>query len=189
MRVVLLCHAVTEGIRQARFGGDDAPTPAGLRDAGSVLPPRADLLLSAPSRACRLTAAAIGASGSANGTDLVIDDRLTGCDYGRWDGRSLDEVGADEPDALAEWLADPEAAPHGGESQAALTTRIGRWLDAQHGTADAVLAVADAAVIRAAVVYAIGAGPRALWRIDVAPLSRVLLVGEPGRWSLRELGR
>ena len=182
MRVVLLCHAVTEGIRLARFGGDEAPTEAGLVDARALAVPRADRVWCAPSRACRSTAAHIG-------LDALVDDRLAGCDYGRWRGRTLDEVLAGEPEALSEWLADPSAAPHGGESLAALGGRVGRWLDDQHGAAHTVLAVADAAVIRAAAVHAIEAGPRSVWRIDVSPLTRTVLAGEPGRWALRELCR
>lgn len=182
MRVVLLCHAVTEGIRSARFGGDDAPTRAGLRDARALAVPRTDRVCCAPSPACRSTAEHMG-------LDARVDDRLIACDYGRWTGKRLDDVLATEPAAVGEWLADPGAAPHGGESLAALGERVGRWLDDQPGEAHTVLAIADAAVIRAAVVYAIDAGPRSVWRIDVAPLTRTVLSGEPGRWSLRELCR
>lgn len=182
MRVVLLCHAATEGVRLSRFGGDEPPTAAGLVHAQALAAPRADRVLCAPSRACGATAAQIG-------LDAGVDDRLAGCDYGRWRGRTLDDVLATEPDALAEWLADPSAVPHGGESLVSLGERIGLWLDDQHGTARTVLAVADAAAIRAAVVYAIDAGPRSVWRIDVSPLTRTVLAGEPGRWSLRELCR
>jgi broad specificity phosphatase PhoE len=182
VRVVLLCHAVTDGIRLARFGGDEVPTEAGLADARALAVPRADRSWCAPSPACRSTAAQIG-------LEALVDDRLAGCHYGRWDGRTLDEVLAEEPEALRQWLADPGAAPHGGESLAALGERVGRWLDDQHGEVHTVLAVADAAVIRAAVVHAIEAGPRSVWRIDVSPLTRTVLAGEPGRWSLRELCR
>lgn len=183
MRVVLLCHAVTDGIRLARFGGDEAPTPAGLVDARALAVPRAERACRAPSRACRSTAAEMG-------LDALVDDRLSGCDYGRWTGRSLDEMLISEPAAVGEWMSDPGAAPHGGESLAALGARTGDWLDDQRrGGAHTVLAIADAAVIRAAVVYAIDAGPRSVWRIDVSPLTRTVLIGEPGRWSLRELCR
>lgn len=182
MRVVLLCHASTEGIRLARFGGDDTPTAAGLAGAGSLAVPRAERALCGPSAACRATADRLG-------LDARVDERLAGCDYGRWRGRTLDEVLSEDPAAVGEWMSDPDAAPHGGESLTALGTRIGRWLDDQHGDAHAVLAVADAAVIRAAVVHAIEAGPRSIWRIDVSPLTRTVLAGEPGRWSLRELSR
>ena len=192
MRVVLLCHAVTDGVRLARFGGDDAPTENGLVDARALAVPRADLVCCAPSRACRETAAHLGSDTSGldtDGLDAKVDEGLNGCDYGRWRGKTLDEVLAAEPEALSGWLADPGAAPHGGESLTALGERVGRWLDDRHGIAHTVLAIADAAVIRAAVVYAIEAGPRSVWRIDVSPLTRTVLVGEPGRWSLREFCR
>lgn len=182
MRVLLLCHAVTDGIRMAKFGGDDPPTPAGLEAAGSLEAPRAEEVWCAPSAACLSTVSRLG-------LDARVDDRLAGCDYGRWTGLTLDEVLASEPEAVGRWLADPGATPHGGESLTALGERVGRWLDDRHGRAHTVLAVADAAVIRAAVVYAIDAGPRSVWRIDVSPLTRTVLVGEPRRWSLRELGR
>jgi broad specificity phosphatase PhoE len=182
VRVVLLCHAVTEGIRLARFGGDDALTASGVADARELSVPRSERACCAPTEASRATVAHIG-------LDAVVDDRLAGCDYGRWTGRTLDEVLAVEPTAVGEWMADPGAAPHGGESLTALGDRVGRWLDDQHGDAHTVLAVADATVVRAAVVHAIDAEPRSMWRIDVAPLTRTVLSGEPGRWSLRELGR
>jgi broad specificity phosphatase PhoE len=198
VRVVLVCHAVTEGVRRACFGGDDPPTPAGLAEAGSLALPRADRWLTAPSAACRHTAAALPRAGQ--GPDARVEPRLAGCDYGRWTGRSLDEVQAAEPEALGQWLLDPDARPHGGESLAALRERVGRWLDELHQPdgpgpdarppgPGAVLAVTDAAVIRAAVAHAVEAGPRSVWRFDVAPLGRVVLAGGPGRWSLRELVR
>ena len=42
----------------------------------------------------------------------------------------------------------------------------------------------DAAVVRAAVVHALGAPPLSVFRIDVAPLSLTTLSGGPGRWNL-----
>jgi broad specificity phosphatase PhoE len=182
VRVVLLCHGETAATRRAAFADDEPLTPAGAAEAAATTAPRADRVLRAPSRACRQTAAEMGVA-------AVPDAGLTGCDYGRWRGRALDEVLADEPDAVATWLADPDAAPHGGESLSALRARVGGWLDGLAGSGRTVLAVADPAVIRAAVVYAVDARPRSVWRIDVSPLARAVLVGDPGRWSLRALGR
>ncbi len=117
-----------------------------------------------------------------------VDPLLRDCDYGRWRGLSLDEVQAHEPDAVSEWLRDPGAAPHGGESVLALIVRVAGWLDAQRDTGGNIMAVTHAAVIRAALVHALEAGPRSYGRIDVAPLSLARLSAVNGRWVLASLG-
>ncbi|HEX4359912.1 MAG TPA: histidine phosphatase family protein [Pseudonocardia sp.] len=189
MRVVLLCHAATSAIRTAAFAGDEPLEEAGLAKATELRGnlPRADQVRYAPSRRCRQTAETLGLAGQP-------DPRLAGCDFGAWTGRTLDDVLAATPDLVTAWLTDPAASPHGGESLSAVLERVGRWLDGA-GTAvteggvpvRTLLAVADPTVIRAAVVHAIDARPRSVWRIDVTPLSRTVLTGSAGRWSLRSL--
>jgi broad specificity phosphatase PhoE len=93
-------------------------------------------------------------------------------------------VQAQEPDALADWITDPSAAPHGGESVVAMIARVSAWLDAQLTMPGAVLAVTHATVIRAAIVCALEAEPRSFWHIDIAPLSLTQLSGNSGRWTL-----
>jgi broad specificity phosphatase PhoE len=117
-----------------------------------------------------------------------VDPMLGDCDYGRWIGRSLDEVQAQEPEAVDNWLRNPDSAPHGGESLIDLMQRVAGWLDAQAAAPGVTLAVTHASVIRAAIVHAIDAGPRSFWRIDVAPLSLTRLNGEIGRWTLVSIG-
>lgn len=46
-----------------------------------------------------------------------------------------------------------------------------------------------AAVVRAAVVHALGAPAISVFRVDAAPLSLTTLSGAPGRWSLGALER
>jgi len=191
MRVVLLCHAATSAIRAAAFAGDEPLDQAGVARAAELAgtTPRVDQVRRAPSERCRQTAEAMG-------LDAVPESGLAGCDFGAWTGRTLDDVLAATPDAVTAWLTDPTACPHGGESLSALLERVGRWLDGAGGAVTeqgqpvrALLAVTDPSVIKAAVVHAIDARPRSLWRIDVEPLSRTVLTGSPGRWSLRSLGR
>ena len=109
------------------------------------------------------------------------------CDFGRWAGRSLEDVEADEPAAVAEWLQNPRAAPHGGESFADVTKRVAAWMDQMLIQAGSVLAITHAFVIRAAITHALGAGPEAFRHIDVAPLTRAKLSGGGGRWTLVSL--
>ena len=120
--------------------------------------------------------------------DATFEPMLRDCDYGRWTGRSLDEVQTQEPEAVAEWLLNPGAAPHGGESVLALMKPVATWLDAQNATLGVTVAVTHASVIRAAILYAIEAGPRSFWRIDVAPLSLTRLSGDASRWTLVSIG-
>jgi broad specificity phosphatase PhoE len=124
---------------------------------------------------------------AALGLGAIVDAALADIDLGDWAGRALTEVEAADPAGLAAWNQDPMAAPHGGESLAALRIRVARWLDGLDVRADRVAAVTHAAILRAAIVVALDAPMAAFWRIDVAPLSIVRFQGRAGRWTLRSL--
>ncbi|MEU0698507.1 histidine phosphatase family protein [Streptomyces niveus] len=182
-RVTLISPALSAALREARFA-DGPLDAAGRRQAegvrGGVADAGADagqLVFASPSLRCEQTAEALG---------LVAEPlpELRACAMGRWHGLRLDEVAATEPQAVAAWLADPAAAPHGGESLEALHTRVGHWLDALPADAR-VLAVAEPDVVRALTVHAIGAPTGVFWRIDVLPLTATELSGRNGRWNLR----
>jgi broad specificity phosphatase PhoE len=172
-RVVLVCHAATSATRRAAFPTDESietvPPPATMR---------ADVYLTAPEKSCRQTAKALGIA-------ATVDDALHDCDYGAWRGRTLDEVTAADPNTVTRWLTDPAAAPPDGESTLDILARVAAWLDARPHNHDKIVAVTHAAVIKAAIVHAILATPRSFWRIDVPPLSRTVLSGHPGSWTLR----
>ncbi|GHB66677.1 hypothetical protein GCM10010347_41100 [Streptomyces cirratus] len=108
---------------------------------------------------------------------------LRGPDMGQWAGRTLDEVAAEDPQAVRQWLTDSACAPPGGgESVAALIARTGAHLaglapGAHH-------AVVEQAVVRAAVVYALELPAAAFWRLDVRPRTVTALTGRSGRWNL-----
>jgi broad specificity phosphatase PhoE len=173
----LLAVAPTPALRRAVFGGDDDLDEGGLRAAlvlsGSA---QADVWLCGPSRAARQTARALGHDHPA------VQPQLADPDYGSWSGLSLDEIARSDPDGLHTWLTDPEAAPHGGESLAALRRRIGAWLDAAAG--QRAVAVAHPVVIRAALAHALGLPDQAVWQLDVAPLSLTRLTHRAGRWHV-----
>ncbi|GHG52512.1 histidine phosphatase family protein [Streptomyces griseocarneus] len=180
-RVMLISPATGSALRAARFDDGSPLDEAGVRDARAAAGalPRADLAVTAPAPRCRQTAAALGLDGA----EPV--SALRDLETGRWRGRSLDEVMAAEPEAVAAWLADPDAAPHGGESVTALTDRVGAWLDGRAEDGGRVLAVVEPAVVRAALVHALGLPAAAFWRLDVSPLSLTELSGRAGRWNLR----
>ncbi|MDT7843148.1 histidine phosphatase family protein [Streptomyces justiciae] len=185
-RVMLISPAISEALRQARFD-DGCPLDAsGLRSAKAAAGtlPTAHRVCSSPTLRCRETAGALG-------LDALDAPELAALDTGRWRGSTLAEVGAAEPEALTRWLSDPEAAPHGGESVAALCERVGAWLD-RLAEVDSesvrTIAVAEPEIVRAALLHALGAPRSAFWRTDVPPLTAVELSGRAGRWNVR-MGR
>ena len=182
-RLILLCHASTAAVRRGAFGADEPLDPPGAAEAAAAADTfgRVSGSWRGPSLRCAQTAAALGLTAQ-------VAPELRDCDFGRWTGRDLSEVQDEAPEAVAAWLTDPAAAPPGGESVLALLARAGGWLDGHPWPAGQTVAVTHPAVIRAAVVHAIQATPASFWRIDVAPLSRTVLSGRPGRWTLHAIG-
>jgi broad specificity phosphatase PhoE len=182
-RLKLLCHASTSAIRNAAFPADEPLDPQGRRKLAAV-PHRlrhGHRYLTSPALRAVQTAEGLG-------LDATIEAALRDCDYGKWTGLALDEVQAQDPDAVSEWFRNPEAAPHGGESVVALIGRVSSWLQAQKATPGTIVAVTHASVIRAAIVSALEAGPRSFGHIDIAPLSLTELSANNGRWTLVSMG-
>jgi broad specificity phosphatase PhoE len=159
----------------------DEPLDArGLDEARALAPrlERADVAWTSPAARARQTAEALG-------LDATAAPELDECDFGAWRGRTLAELDDEDPIAVAAWIEDPAAAPHGGESLLALLDRVGGWLEAHSGDGARTVAVTHAGVIRAALVRALDAPAQAFWRFDVAPLSRTVLHAHDGRWTVR----
>ncbi len=169
--------------RQARFDDGDPLDEGGAaraRAAAGALP-SAVRVLTSPSARCRETARALGLEGGPA-------RELAGLDAGRWRGRTLEEVGAAEPEAVGRWLTDPTCAPHGGESVRDLCGRVARWLADAQAVQGRTVAVVEPEVVRAAVVDALDLPASGFWRLDVPPLTVTELSGRSGRWNVR-LGR
>ena len=182
-RLIFICHASTDAVRRSAFPADEPLDGIGKREAaalaGSV--PSADQIWSSPELRARETAQALGLK-------AAVEPALRDCDYGKWSGQSFDDVSARQPDAVATWLHDPAAAPHGGESLLELSQRVASWLGGQLSQRGQSIVVTHAAIIRAAIVHAIEATPQSFWRIDIAPLSCTRLSGNEGRWNLIATG-
>ncbi|MEW1689476.1 histidine phosphatase family protein [Streptomyces sp. NPDC091265] len=183
VRVSLVAAARNSSLLGERFDDDRPLDEAGWHEvqyAASALVPlgAAELRYCSPTPRSRATGQALGFA-------PLVQPALRDCDMGRWRGCTLSDVTAREPAAVDAWLADPRSAPHGGESLLEFISRIGGWLDTRPACDGAIVAVAEPAVVRAALVYALRASPSTYWNVDVRPLSTVTLTGLPRRWSLR----
>lgn len=179
VRITLISPATNEALREVRFDDNSPLDPVGLaraEAAASALAPTPRAYTS-PSPRCRQTAQALG---------LVAEPvaALAACHMGRWQGRTLTEVAGTEEAALAAWLSDPTASPHGGESLRDLRVRTAGWLDSLHDGTGRVIAVTEPDVIRAAVIHALSAPDHAFWRLDIRPLTATDLSGRAERWNV-----
>ncbi len=182
MRLHLLCSASTASISSVAFAADEPLNSRGQESLSSLSGrlPSCDIVLRSPALCAEQTADGLALASA-------IEPLLRDCDFGRWAGRSLEDVQADEPAAIADWLRNPNAAPHGGESFADVTKRVAGWMDQMLTKAGSVLAITHGLVIRAAIAHTLGVGPEAFRHIDVAPLARTRLSGGGGRWTLASL--
>ncbi|MEV0973488.1 histidine phosphatase family protein [Microtetraspora glauca] len=177
-RLILLRHASTPGMRAACFPSAQDADHAALAKVRHVagLPARFDHY-SGPEPAARQTAEAIRPA-------PIVVAALAEADHGRWSGLPYERVAVEEPEALLQWQRDPDAAPHGGESPAALAARVAYWLAGQSELDGAAVACCDAGPIRAALCHALGlpAGSGALF--DLAPLSVTELSATRAGWRV-----
>ena len=182
-RLILICHGSTAATRGSCFPSDEPLDESGKAGAAALAGrlPRADRWLTGPELRTRQTAEALGLV-------AAVEPALRDCDYGAWSGRSLKDVHAREPEAVAAWLRDPAATPHGGESVLSLMQRVADWLRGEQTYPRRSIAVTHSSVIRAAIACAIGAPPQSFWRLDIAPLSISRLSSDGQRWNLSFLG-
>ena len=135
---------------------------------------------------CRQTAGALEAAGMLLPPPIVEPD-LMEQDFGRWQGRSWQDLEAAKDPGLAAFWADPAATePPGGESFAAMIGRVAGALEnltaAQAGRD--ILAIVHAGTVRAALATALDITPAQALRFAVHPLSLTRLDATPEGWRV-----
>lgn len=183
VRLTMIASGATPGMRKGCFPKDEAPEPRAFERAGALAASlrRADRVWTSPALAARRTAEALG-------LDATVEPLLAEQDFARWAGKSFEEVQAAEPEAMAAWFADPDAAPHGGESLAAAARRGAALMERLAGESGHTIALTHAVPIRAAVVHVLGAPLSSVWKIDIEPLSLTEFRGDGRRWVLHASG-
>jgi len=181
-RLTFISHAATLALRRASFPLDEPVIEGELEKIAALgwLAPRAQQVLCGLEQRAQQTANALGLEAS-------VATELGDVDYRAWRGKEVHEIHASDPDGLAVWLTDVEAAPHGGESFAQLITRVGSWM-ADQTAAGHTIAVTHPSVIRAAILCTLQAPPQSFWRIEIAPLSVTDLRFNGRLWTARSTG-
>lgn len=173
-RVLLVHHGVAVETRKAAFPGTSgawsAPEcppldPTGVVQARALAGrlPVADRCWSS------LAARSVQTAELATGYAPELEPDLAECDFGAWSGRSTEEIYATDPDGLARWHADPDSAPHGGESLTAVRARAARVLERCAALGGITVAVTHGGLIKAALLEVLGLGSGAVWRLEAAP--------------------
>jgi broad specificity phosphatase PhoE len=135
-------HGETQWNADGRLQGvqDTALNNLGRRQAAQAGHILADLLvrdgrdksglpfLSSPPNRARTTMELVRGVLKLPPKDYAIDDRLREIGYGKWEGFTLAEMQAADPDFFAKRLADKwRVAPEGGETYEAVQRRMSEW--------------------------------------------------------------
>ncbi len=166
--LIVVRHGRTEANARGLLLGsrlDPALDDLGRRQAGALAAalPDVDRVISSPLLRTRQTAEALG-------VPVEVDERWAEVDYGELDGTALADVPAD---LWARWRSDVGFAPPGGESLAALGTRVraaAADLMAEAAERDVVV-VTHVSPLKATLAWALGVGDEVAWRAFVAPAS------------------
>ncbi|MFM1952075.1 MAG: hypothetical protein RJA33_869 [Actinomycetota bacterium] len=176
--IYLVRHGETILTPTRKFSGtgslDPALTEEGLAQAALVATEIAKLdpevLIASPLQRTRQTAAAIEAT---TGLTAILDEAWYELSFGTWDGKSIEEVKEQEPDAYQAWLNSSSYQAGGGESYDQAAIRIDQALDrlvAQY-PGKRVVVVTHNGVIKSAVNLAIGGPNDGVFHLDAGPCS------------------
>ena len=181
-RLTLISHAVTQALRHAQFPVDESLLEGEKERIASIRwpAPRSQHVLCGPEKRTRQTAEALGLKATAL-------PELADIDYGSWKGQRIDDVQVSDPDGLSDWLTDPNAVPHGGDSLAQLIHRTKSWMKDLIGRGHTI-AVTHPVVIRASLLCALEIPDQSFWRIEISPLSMTDLRFNGQHWTIRSSG-
>ena len=187
----LIRHGEPVGGRRYRGQIDDPLSEKGWRQmreaVGDACP--WDVIVSSPLIRCRAFADELA---QRHGLPVSFDARFKEIGFGVWEGKTADEISADDPDALMRFYADPvRYRPQGAEPLSDFEARIGAGLSAllkQHEGRH-VLVVGHAGVIRMILRHALGIPVANIFRIQVpnAGLTRLEYHRHAGDFTARLL--
>lgn len=188
-RLVLVRHGVTDWNREGRFQGhlDPPLSESGRLEAALVAQRvagdpvlRPTRIVSSSLRRASQTADAIAA---ATGVPVELERRLIEIGQGEWEGRTHDEIAANDAERYAVWRTS-DALPPGGETVESTMDRVAgvlAELDAADGT---VALVSHGGVLRVLARMLFDLPPARSWALDVDNASVGVATRRGGGWRL-----
>jgi alpha-ribazole phosphatase/probable phosphoglycerate mutase len=167
--VDLLRHGEPVGGRRYRGQIDDPLSEKGWRQMRAATAGDApwSAIVSSPLARCRAFA---GTLAGETGLPLGFDERLKEVGFGVWEGRTADELKAEDPERVFRFKRDPVAnRPEGAENLDAFHARVVAAYEdilARHAGGH-VLVVAHAGVMRMVIAHVLGFEPAHAYRLQI----------------------
>ncbi len=159
---------------------DEALDEGGSRKATAVrIRPAPDLVFTAPALAARQTTDVLGHV-------AAVEPALADMDWGAWRGRRLVDLVETDSEAVMAWIKAPAFGTPSGESFVDILDRVSVWMEDRAASEARILAVTHPNILRAALAHALGVTPEAAFRIDVPPLT-TLVLSFNGVWRFQGL--
>ena len=176
--VYMVRHGETILTPDRKFSGTGPLNPpltdAGLAQAEKVAAEIAkikpDVLIASPLQRTTQTAEAIA---RATGLTPIFDEVWYECNFGDWDGYSIQEVKEKWPEEYDSWLSSSAITPPGGESYDDVAARIEPAFDAlaEKYPGQKVVIVTHNGVVKQMASIVIEGNPNSLFHIDISPCS------------------
>jgi len=168
-RIDLLRHGEPVGGKRYRGQIDDPLTDKGWAQMRAATRERAPwtAIVSSPLSRCRAFAEELAGQ---TGLAMTMDERLKEVGFGVWEGRTADEIRADDPDALFNFKRDPIGCrPQGAEPLQAFHDRVKAGYETilEDHAGGHVLVVCHAGVIRMVLAAVLGIPPENTYRIQI----------------------
>jgi len=176
--VYMVRHGETILTPERKFSGTGELNPPlteigreqAIKVAHEIAKIKPDVLIASPMQRTRDTAEEISKT---TGLLPIFDEAWYECNFGDWDGFSIQEVKDKWPDEYTNWLSSSAVTPPGGESYDDLAARIEPAFDslAEKYPGQKVVIVTHNGVIKQTASIVMEANPNSLFHIDISPCS------------------
>lgn len=178
-RIVLVRHGVTDfttaGRLDGRGGADPSLSPTGraqalaaARAVAALVDPAETVVVSSALARGRQTGQIIA---DALALTAVVDPDWDEQGFGDWDGSSMAELIAAEPQTMRRFRDDPDYARPGGESHAQLLERVGRAFASAVARGGSVVVATHRKPVLAVLSAVLGLPHGSFWTLATAPAS------------------